>query len=487
MKNEISRGVVQGLVVDPKTAHDMHTHMALLRHDGLGVTELRVFDPFPQVAYADGVDSVVRRCLEMDGRATGVYVGVQPRPAHMFDLAPNHWVAAQGGPKGNCARDRDIEYITAVFFDIDVVSPERQEGHPASEEELQETLCAARSLARQDGLALGSAVCCSGNGHYVLAAVVPIAVGGEGVARRFKCFCQQLADNVAGQFSGVRIDPVYNLSRVMRVMGTLNRKGETVFGRPHRRACFVTKPMPVQSMALHHMILNTEIKDCAQGEQHLPTGLKCDLAAVERCEFIKWCRAYPAAVSEPLWWGLITNLAYLEGARGLIHEISKLDPVRYIYKDTERVIERVISEGYKPVRCATLNAMAPAGSGRGGFRCPQIGCCPARAPMYMATSHVIYEREEVTPMQEEVKNLPIKVFHCGPVKAAIWMDHKVMDNEVMPVHSIQIVKSYKDGGKWKNAKTFGLEDLPKVAMVVTEAYKFLRLRSVEPAKCEGKE
>ena len=43
----------------------------------------------------------------------------------------------------------------------------------------------------------------------------------------------------------------------MRVMGTLNGKGEEAPGRPHRRAYFVTEPIPVMSVALHHMILNT--------------------------------------------------------------------------------------------------------------------------------------------------------------------------------------------------------------------------------------
>jgi len=167
----------------------------------------------------------------MDGKIS-VYIGVQARPAHLFDLAPNHWVPAHGGPEGNCARDDDIEWISVVFFDIDVVSVLRQKGHPASEEELQKTLRAARLLARQEGLALSSAVCCSGNGHYILAPIVSIPVGTDEVARQFKQFCQNLADRVVGQLIGVRIDPVYNLSRVMRVMGTLNPKGKPLSGRP---------------------------------------------------------------------------------------------------------------------------------------------------------------------------------------------------------------------------------------------------------------
>jgi hypothetical protein len=130
----------------------------ILEHEGYGVTESRTFGRGPpMVAYTDNDDDAVRLCLEKDGK-TNIYIGVQPRPAHLFDLAPNRWVPARGGPAGNCAHDDDIEWISALFFDIDVASPERPEGHPASEEELKETLRAAQWLARQNGLALSSAI-----------------------------------------------------------------------------------------------------------------------------------------------------------------------------------------------------------------------------------------------------------------------------------------------------------------------------------------
>ena len=297
MKNEIPQVMASNLPTEPEVEQEMRAQIALLGHEGLGVTELRAFDPFPQVAYADNPDAVTGLCVKMDGKATGVYVGVQPRPAHLFDLAPNRWVPARGGPEGNCARDNDIEYITAAFFDIDVVSQERAEGRPASQEELKQSLRAAELLSEQDGLAERSSVCCSGNGHYVLGPVVPISVDGQEVARKFTSLCRQLADGTAGQFAGVRIDPVYNLSRVMRVMGTTNRKGEPLPDRPHRRAHFVTEPWPGRSMMLHCMILNADIAHTTTVAPDLPAGLRCSLNKIERCEFIQWCRRHPQAVS----------------------------------------------------------------------------------------------------------------------------------------------------------------------------------------------
>ncbi len=85
-------------------------------------------------------------------------------------------------------------------------------------------------------------------------------------------------------------------------------------------------------------------------------------------------------------------------------------------------------------------------------------------------------------MQEnEVKTRPIRVFRCGAVAAAIWVDHRVINDAVVKVHSIRITKNYRQGDEWKRTTTFTTEDLPKVAMVATEAYRFLRLRSEEPA------
>ena len=85
-------------------------------------------------------------------------------------------------------------------------------------------------------------------------------------------------------------------------------------------------------------------------------------------------------------------------------------------------------------------------------------------------------------MAEKGTNNPVKVFQCGRVKAAIWADSKVIDNTVVEVHSIRIDRSFKDGEEWKHTNAFSSEDLPKVALVANEAYKFIRLQSPEQNK-----
>ncbi len=392
MRNTTPKDAVQGLVVGPELEQQIRAHMALLGHEGLGVTELRVFDPCPSVAYADSADAVVRLCMEMDGKASGLYVGAQSRPAHLYDRAPNRWVRARGGPNGNCARDADIEYIVVLVWDIDVISPERQLGHPASDEELKRTGFAAQLLSRREGLALSSAIVCTGNGHQLWAPIVPVCVDDPQVALQFKRLCEWLARDVADKVQGVRIDRIFNLSRVVRVPGTLNLKGRPLPDRPHRRARFVTAPPLGRSLALHHMILNTELDYRTPVEQNLAVGLKCDLARIEECQFIRWCRQQAQQVSEPQWFALISNLARLQGGSELVHMISALDAGRYDYADTQRVIERILREGYQPVNCRTITSPAMARPGGGVFHCSRIGKCPAKAPMYMAAIRAVQQK-----------------------------------------------------------------------------------------------
>ena len=74
-------------------------------------------------------------------------------------------------------------------------------------------------------------------------------------------------------------------------------------------------------------------------------------------------------------------------------------------------------------------------------------------------------------------NRPEKKFKCGPVSASIWAENKTVNGEAVKFHSVTITKAYKDGDDWKNTNNFSAEDLPKVALVSNEAYKYIRLRS----------
>ena len=72
---------------------------------------------------------------------------------------------------------------------------------------------------------------------------------------------------------------------------------------------------------------------------------------------------------------------------------------------------------------------------------------------------------------------PEKKFSCGQVSASIWSKIKTVEGEKVKFNSITINKANKDGKDWKHTNSFNIEDLPKVALVANEAYKYIRLKS----------
>lgn len=74
---------------------------------------------------------------------------------------------------------------------------------------------------------------------------------------------------------------------------------------------------------------------------------------------------------------------------------------------------------------------------------------------------------------------PEKKFNCGSVSASIWPKTKVINGEKVKFYSVTINKAYKEKDEWKNTNRFDTEDLPKVALVANEAYKYIRLYSPE--------
>jgi len=79
-------------------------------------------------------------------------------------------------------------------------------------------------------------------------------------------------------------------------------------------------------------------------------------------------------------------------------------------------------------------------------------------------------------MEDFTMNKPEKKFSCGPISASIWANTKVVTGETVKFYSVTINKAYKEGDEWKHTNSFNIEDLPKVALVATEAYKYVRLR-----------
>lgn len=72
---------------------------------------------------------------------------------------------------------------------------------------------------------------------------------------------------------------------------------------------------------------------------------------------------------------------------------------------------------------------------------------------------------------------PEKRFRAGAVSATVWKnDRQRATGEAFSYHTISLDRRYKDqAGNWKSASSLRLQDLPKAALVINEAYRYLSL------------
>ena len=65
---------------------------------------------------------------------------------------------------------------------------------------------------------------------------------------------------------------------------------------------------------------------------------------------------------------------------------------------------------------------------------------------------------------------PVKKIRVGNVHVDVWENDGKEGRKFL---STTIAKSYKDiKGEWQNTNSFGVADLPKLALAVGEAYRF---------------
>ncbi|MDH2335991.1 DNA primase family protein [Clostridium perfringens] len=95
-----------------------------------------------------------------------------------------------------------------------------------------------------------------------------------------------------------------------------------------------------------------------------------------KCDFIRHCKKNSKTLSEPLWHGMITNLAFFKGGTYRIHELSK-DYKTYSEKETEEKISNFLKSGAGPMTCETLRDR--------GYPCERYGkTCYGKSPASLA-------------------------------------------------------------------------------------------------------
>jgi len=76
-----------------------------------------------------------------------------------------------------------------------------------------------------------------------------------------------------------------------------------------------------------------------------------------------------------------------------------------------------------------------------------------------------------------------KKFRAGAISATVWKNITAKDGQVFDYNTISLDRSYKDpSGAWKNTASMRLNDLPKAALVLQEAFRYLTLNDVNLSK-----
>ena len=210
---------------------DVVSTYRFLAHQDRGVTELRVIAPgrgIIGIGYFDNEDAFVKACDKANGTGN-VYVGIQPRPKRLLEQASNRVVHLRKGSK-----DEDIEWLTSIVIDID---PERPKHTAATEDELKKAIARGEQISDwlvEKGYA-APVRNMSGNGCQLWFAVPPFEItetNREEITGKLRAFETKVRDKFGG--NGVAIDSIYNLSRIIKVIGTRSIKGQNTAERPHR-------------------------------------------------------------------------------------------------------------------------------------------------------------------------------------------------------------------------------------------------------------
>ncbi|WP_224361876.1 DNA primase family protein [Clostridium perfringens] len=159
-----------------------------------------------------------------------------------------------------------------------------------------------------------------------------------------------------------------------------------------------------------------------------------------KCDFIRHCKKNSKTLSEPLWHGMITNLALFKGGAYRIHELSK-GYKTYSEKETEEKISNFLKSGAGPMTCETLRDR--------GYTCPRYGkTCYGKSPASLA-----FKPLTVKDIRECIKTLKVsEVSNAINVDTALRFIENYMYNIGVALGKSLIEEDLANHLKIKNSK-----------------------------------
>ena len=80
-------------------------------------------------------------------------------------------------------------------------------------------------------------------------------------------------------------------------------------------------------------------------------------------------------------------------------------------------------------------------------------------------------------------NKPVKEFRAGSVRASIWRDQAIgQDDQTFDVYTIRVERRYKDAeGNWQSSTRFRRADLADLELVAFKAREYVSVSERDPA------
>ena len=86
-------------------------------------------------------------------------------------------------------------------------------------------------------------------------------------------------------------------------------------------------------------------------------------------------------------------------------------------------------------------------------------------------------------MPSTTDNAPVKEFRAGTIRAAIWRQKDGKDGSETARHTVKIEKRFRDkDGVWRSTSCLFADDLPRIVLVATKAFEYIKLRSSDESK-----
>jgi putative DNA primase/helicase len=268
------------------------------------------------------------------------------------------------GPINSKPSNDDIIGIPALWVDIDIFDPNNPDTHakknlPRSVDEARTLLPLAPSLIVHSGFGIH----CYWQFRECWYFDTPEE---KQEAERLSTRLQACIRQRAAQ-SGWHLDATFDLSRIMRLPGTVNYKNpqQPIMAGVIEQSDIRYNPSDFDSVlpAMEQTAATTERRTEAFERRETDGPAEYMLT---NCMFMQHCQLNAKTLSYGEWLAMITNLVRAIDGIEAVHAMSALDPNRYNQSDCDKKIDEALG-AMNPQNCEYIRSL-------GFLGCPQGGC-----------------------------------------------------------------------------------------------------------------